>query len=157
MQFSHLEPDLREQAMRLRRRYRRFFRVDLVLHVLYALTAVFPAWMIIHHQKHMLFHGAGMIAILAVSALGILANLRLLHGKSGGFALGIAVTVLFPVTRAGLYAWVLFGVLKFNFDDWFQYHADINVVMIFLLTIYLLYRALYHISAYCHNRMFLGK
>jgi len=155
MHLSHLESDLREQAVRLRRRYRLFFRVDLVLHVLYALTAALPAWSVIHYQKHILFDGFAIISILAVSALGILANLRLLHGKSRGFALGVASTIAFLITRVALVAWAWFGIVGMSFDDLFYYHVEVNILILLIFTIYLFYRTIYHISSYCHTRMFL--
>jgi hypothetical protein len=130
--------------------------LDLALHALYALTASLPAWALIHLQKHILFHSLGAISILAVSTLGILANLRLLQGAKGGFPLGLATTALFLITRGTILIWVICGFLELDFDEAFHHSGDFIFFILFILSLYLFYRLLYHISAYCHTRMFLS-
>lgn len=155
MDFPHLDPELREQARRLHRRYRRFFKVDLVLHALYGISGCIPLWGLIQHRQEILFHSLGFIAVLSVSILGILANFRLLKGSKGGFTLGLATTALFLITRATIIWWAIFVYLDLDISDTLGYQYSFGILIIFFLSLYLFYRLLYHISAYCHTRMFL--
>jgi len=155
MHLSHLTPALRDQALRLHRRYRRFFQVDLVIHALYALTAAFPFWAVIHLRREILFHSFGVISILAVSLLGILANRKLLKGATGGFALGLAATFLYLTTRTIILLWAMLGIFEMDVSYAFHHSDHLFILFFFIFCIYLFYRILYHISAYCHTRMFL--
>lgn len=156
-QPAPLNPELLAAANRLRRRYRRFFCVDLVIHVLYGLTACLPLWAMMYFRREIPFHSFGVLAILAVSILGVLANLRLLRGHRGGFMLGLSATLVFLVTRAAMLWWgAAIVARRFDGHAWEMIEGLIAPIVIILLVL-VFYRMLYHISAYCHTRMFLHR
>jgi hypothetical protein len=55
---------------RLRRRYHAFFIVDQVVWVLYAVSALVPAWGFLTCSEGRPFHATGMILVVSVACVG---------------------------------------------------------------------------------------
>ena len=142
---------------RLRRRYRTFFTVDQIVWVLYAVSALVPAWGLLTYPQGKLFHATGMILIVSVACLGYSSNRMLKRNSPKGKTVGFAATALLFVSRIGIlwYGMVL-ATRSLSMDwreiDWF---GDLGVLGAWVIFVVGFYRLLYHISAHFYVRLFI--
>src|SRR5262245_15503960 len=94
---------------RLRRRYRTFFTVDQIVWVLYALSWLVPALVVLTYPQGKMFHATGMILVVSVACLGYSSNRMLKRNNPKGKTVGVVATALLFVSRIGIlwYAMVL--------------------------------------------------
>ena len=143
--------------MRLRRRYRTFFTVDQIVWVLYAATALVPAWGLLTYPQGKPFSAIGMILIASVACLGYSGNSMLKRNNPKGKAVGLAASALLFVSRVGI-LWYAIIMAKRSFSmewsdiDWF---GDLGILTAWAVFIVGFYRLAYHISAHCYVRLFI--
>jgi hypothetical protein len=87
---------------RLELRYRRLLRFDRALWIVYAATAIIPAYFLISSSYARAFHVFGVIAILAVAWFGWTVDSRILDGRTKKEATAYGVTVSFILSRVAI-------------------------------------------------------
>ena len=87
---------------RLEIRYRRLLRFDRGLCIVYATTALVPAYFLVTSSHARFFHASGVLAIASVAWFGWIVDTRLLRGRVKSEASAYCVTLAFILTRVAM-------------------------------------------------------
>ncbi len=146
-----------EYLRRLRRRYRTFFTIDQIVWVVYAASALVPAWGLLTYPQGKLFHATAIILIVSVALLGFSGNRMLKRNNPNGKRVGFAVTALLLLSRVGLLLYGIVMAARSLSIDWSEidWSGDIGILAAWVVFVVGFYRLLYHISAHYYVRLFI--